>query len=411
MRFDTIIIGGGLTALTAGISLAQRQQRVAIVGAGQSTLYFNAGSLDLLGYGVGGEELTQPFEAIKALPDTHPYKKVGDVVSLAHKAQTLLEEAGIHTHGSAGANHYRLTPVGTLAPTWLTLDRMVSLSGKQLPYQNVTLVNIEGFLDFQVNFLKPALEKMGAKVTVRTFTTDALEEARKSPSEFRATSIAKYLDKEENLKAVTEKLNAMGKTDMILLPAVMGIANDKAAQKLKAAVGTPVNFVATMHPSVPGERIQTMLRERFESLGGMFISGDTVDGGEICDGKVQYVTTHNMADERLTADNYILATGSFMSQGLQSNYQEVWEPIFHLDVDYARERNDWHSDKFFADQQFMSYGVRTDGQLRAMKDGRALANLYAAGTVLSGNNFVRYADHEGVDMLIALQVVDNILTD
>lgn len=408
MHFDTIIIGGGLTALTAGISLAQRQRRVAIVGAGQSTLYFNAGSLDLLGYGVGGEEITQPFEAIIALPDTHPYKKVGDVASLAHKAQTLLKEAGIHTHGSAGANHYRLTPVGELAPTWLTLDRMVSLSGKQLPYQNVTLVNIEGFLDFQVNFLKPALEKMGAKVTVKTFATAALEEARQSPSEFRATSIAKYLDKEENLKAVAEKLNAMGKTDMILLPAVMGIANDKAAQKFKAAVGTPVNFVATMHPSVPGVRMQTMLRKHFESLGGMFISGDTVDGGEICDGKVQYVTTHNMADERLTADNYILATGSFMSQGLQSNYQEVWEPVFHLDIDTATDRKDWHNDQFFAQQRFMSFGVKTDSDLHAMKGGKAVTNLYAAGSVLSDNDFVSYGSHEGVDMLTALQVADNI---
>lgn len=408
MRFDTIIIGGGLTALTAGISLAQRQKRVAIVGAGQSTLYFNSGSLDLLGYGVGGEEVTQPLEAISSLPATHPYKKLDSVEALASEAQTLLEEAGIHTHGSATANHYRLTPVGETAPTWLTTDRMVSLSGKQMPCKDVILANIEGFLDFQVNFLKPALEKMGTKVTVRTFTTDTLEQARRNPSEFRATSIAKYLDREESVKEVATKLNAMGKADMILLPAVVGIASDKAARQLKAAVGTPVNFVATMHPSVPGVRIATMLRKRFQSLGGMFISGDNVDGGEIKDGKVTHVTTHNMADERLVADNYILATGSFMSQGLRSNYQEVWEPVFHLDVDSAAERRDWHSEQFFSQQAFMSFGVKTDGKLHAMKDGKAVANLYAAGSVLSGNDFVSHADHEGVDMLTALQVAKSI---
>ena len=41
MRYDTIIIGGGLSGLTCGIALAKGGQRVAVIGAGQSTLHFN----------------------------------------------------------------------------------------------------------------------------------------------------------------------------------------------------------------------------------------------------------------------------------------------------------------------------------------------------------------------------------
>ena len=40
MRYDTIIIGGGLSGLTAGITLAKAGQKVCIVSAGQSSLHF-----------------------------------------------------------------------------------------------------------------------------------------------------------------------------------------------------------------------------------------------------------------------------------------------------------------------------------------------------------------------------------
>ena len=49
MKYDIIIIGGGLSGLTAGITLAQAGRRVCIVSAGQSSLHFHSGSFDLLG--------------------------------------------------------------------------------------------------------------------------------------------------------------------------------------------------------------------------------------------------------------------------------------------------------------------------------------------------------------------------
>ena len=45
MKFNTIIIGGGLSALAAGITLRKAGQQVAIITAGESTLHFNGGSI------------------------------------------------------------------------------------------------------------------------------------------------------------------------------------------------------------------------------------------------------------------------------------------------------------------------------------------------------------------------------
>ena len=59
MNFDTIIIGGGLTGLTAAIASAERGERTAIISAGQSALHFSSGSFELLG-AIDGTPVTNP---------------------------------------------------------------------------------------------------------------------------------------------------------------------------------------------------------------------------------------------------------------------------------------------------------------------------------------------------------------
>ena len=87
----------------------------------------------------------------------------------------------------------------------------------------------------------------------------------------------------------------------------------------------------------------------------------------------------------------------------------VYEPIFDLDVDADADRSKWTEKYFFDAQPFMKYGVKTDDTLHALKDGKPIENLFAAGSVLCGHNAVKLGDRQGVDMLTALQVANNIL--
>lgn len=409
MKFDTIIIGGGLSGLTCGIALAQAGQHVAVVSAGQSSLHFNSGSFDLIGY-KDGQEVEDPLKALSQLPETHPYSKLHNPDVLVNRARKLLEEAGIKTVGDNHKNHYRLSPVGKLIPAWLTMDGLFTLnSAEELRGRSVCLANITGFLDFPVPYLADALRQNGADVRLCTVTTPLLERARQSPTEMRATNIAQYLADDENVQEVAGALEKVlpEKVELLLLPAVLGMANDHAARFLQQLMPVETKFVATMPPSVPGTRIQTLLRQQFQKLGGTLLPNDTVVRGDIEDNKVVRVFTENLADTPLEATHFVLAAGSFLGGGVASNYDGIFEPVFHLDTDGSDNRTDWTADKLFDRQPYQSYGVRTDSLFLVSRDNNIINNVYAIGAILSGND-PRMATSTGIDLLTALSVASKI---
>lgn len=409
MKFDTIIIGGGLSGLTCGIALAKAGQQVAIVSRGQSNLHFSSGSLDLIGY-KDGQEVKDPLEALGQMPETHPYHKIGNPDVLVNHARKLLEEAGIMMEGNNHQNHYRLSPVGKLIPAWLTMDGLFMVSSaEELKSKHICLANITGFLDFPVPYLADALREYGAEVGLCTFTTPLLEHARQSPTEMRATNIAYYLADDEHVQEVAGAIKKVipNGIDMILLPAVLGIANDHAAKLLQQLIPVKTKFVATMPPSVPGTRIQTLLRQYFQKLGGMVMPNDTVIKGDLDNAHVTRIYTENLVETPLEAANFVLAAGSFLGGGLKSNYDGFFEPIFHLDVEGSNKRTDWTADKLFDRQPYQSYGVKTDSLFLVSKDNKTIDNVYAIGSVLSGND-PRMATSAGIDLLSALSVAATI---
>lgn len=411
MKFDTIIIGGGLSGLTAGIKLTKAGQKVAIIAAGQSTLHFHSGSFDLLGSDAEGNDIVNPIEAIGNLDSAHPYAKVNNIAQLVDEAKALLQEAGINTKGEATKNHYRVTPMGVTKPAWLTIDDYFTTdTASALPYKKVMLVNIAGFLDFPVEFISAGLEKLGAEVSVKALQVPALQERRMSPSEMRSANIAKIITSEETLSIMASKINAASNdAEVILLPAIFGLNDDTTIAALRQKLNKPMHVIATLPPSVPGVRVQTKLRNYFTSLGGTFMLGNTVTSGTIADNKVAAIDTTALPDEKLTADNYILATGSFESHGIVANYEKVYEPVFELDTDYIAERPEWTKHNVFDAQPYMNFGVKTDAQFNALKNGTPISNLYAVGSVLSGHNAIKQGDGTGVSLITALAVANTII--
>ena len=413
MKYDQIIIGGGLSGLVCGIALAKAGKKVAIVAAGQSILHFSSGSFDLLGYDAEGNAVENPLEAVSNLDEGHPYKKIGvdRLPSLADEAVSLFQAAGVSVNGNAAKNHYRITPMGMLKPTWLTLaGNAVSEDGKTLSHKRILLANIIGFMDFPVSFIADSFTKLGVQVETKDLEVSALRDRRHSPSEMRSANIAKVLSCESTIQELADQLNVFaGDVDAIYMPTVVGLTENEAFETLRSKVNKPLFMMATLPPSVSGVRVQNLLKKEFTKLGGTFMLGSKALKGVVSDDKVVNIEVSSLPDEKLEASEYVLATGSFQSNGLVSNYIKVYEPIFDLDVDAAEKREDWVNSDAYKAQPYMKFGVTTNAKLQVQKGGKTIQNMYAVGSVLSGHNSIKQADGEGVDMMSALAVAKTIL--
>ncbi len=125
-------------------------------------------------------------------------------------------------------------------------------------------------------------------------------------------------------------------------------------------------------------------RSEYVAAGGTILPGDTVIGGDIEDGKLLSVKTHNLGTTKIHAEAFILCTGKFFSKGLVSTLTKVFEPVFGCDVQYEKDRSKWTTGNFADDQPFMEFGVVTDEMGRVSIGGSVVENLYAAGEILAG---------------------------
>ncbi len=412
MRMDTVIIGGGLSGLTCGIALAKRGKRVAIVASGQSTLMFNGGSMELLG-SIDGKAVTSPLDAITTLPHDHPYSKIGAdrIASLADRAKQLLLDTGINMEGNATANHWRITPMGVAKPAWLTLNDHLRIDDlSQLPAKRLALMCIRGYFDQPNAMLAQGLRDLGFEVDLIEFTTDDITALRRSPSEMRATSLAKHLVSNNALQRLADQINSLAtEADIVLLPSVLGQNDDFEVQTLTSMVKKPLRLIATLPPAVAGMRMITQLRHYFRMLGGNYLMGDSAVSGTFDGDRLTAISTAKLADMPLRADQFVLASGSFISRGLIADFERVYEPVLGVDVDADSDPDRWTCFGVLQPQAYSRYGVSTDDQLRCLKQGKTITNLHAIGSILSGHDAIKMGDGTGVSMLSALAVVDHIM--
>lgn len=414
MKFDTVIIGGGLSGLICGIRLQKAGKKCAIVSAGQSAMHFSSGSFDLLGRLPDGTDVDKPLEALKSLPEDHPYSILGEekVRKYAEEASAFLNGCGIKVGGDAAVNTWRISPTGERKPSWLTLGDFTALKTKDEKIGNKALiVNILGYLDFNTKFLADSFERQGTICRISSVKLEEMERLRKNPSEMRATNIARVMDRDGVWEKAAEQVKGMLKDeDIVVLPAVFGLKDGSVIEKIREAIGVKTVFVSTMPPSVPGIRTQMTLKAEFERAGGRFLMGDTVVDADFNeDGTVKSIGTQNFGSIRLYADNFVIATGSFFSKGLIATPDRIFEPVFGVDLSYAEGRDQWFDRNFWNKQNYISYGAKVSKFLHASIDGKPIANLYAIGSIIAGSNTLYEGCGGGIALLTALAAADSIL--
>ncbi|MFL9594024.1 glycerol-3-phosphate dehydrogenase subunit GlpB [Aeromonas schubertii] len=416
MRFDSIIIGGGIAGLCAGLRLAEAGQKSLIMASGQSALHFSSGSVDLLG-GEGDPRTALP-DFIDRHPD-HPYARVGHanvLASLDDLRRHCAAEGLTLTGGER--NHRRLTPIGTLKETWLSPDTC-AIAGDTPQPERLMLATLEGFRDFHPALAAANLANQPGFANTRILTGELrlpqLAEFSRNPHEFRSADIARLCDRHDLLADLAREISRLmheagGHCHHLVLPAclTLGLVGERLSE-LEKRTGCTIREVATMPPSLIGMRLQETLKRRFIALGGTYLTSERVQGAHCENDRVIGLYSQNGEDVLFEADHFILATGSFFSRGLESRLRGIREPIFGADVLSDPERDAWAGRRLFSHHPFMGFGVKTDERLRVLRSGQPLTNLFGAGSILAHYDPIAEGSGSGVAVATGWQAAGHIL--
>ena len=215
----------------------------------------------------------------------------------------------------------------------------------------------------------------------------------------------------ENIKELARILKAeSGNCDSIILPAITGLNREDVVDYLRKEINKPIYLLPTLPPSVPGIHTQQKLRSVFQQNGGVFMLGDNVLCADIKENRISQIYSFNHGDIPFVGQNFILATGSYFSQGLIASTEKIYEPIFDLDVTFTPNRTQWYNSDVFDTQPYQSFGIKTDSTFRCTREGKIFENLYAAGAILEGFNPLKEGCGAGVSILSAMYIAEQILS-
>lgn len=427
MKFDCIVIGGGIAGLTCGIRCAEAGLSTALVSAGMSALHFSSGSIDLLGYGPDRRVIYDPYpllpEFIRNNPE-HPYARCGvDVIeeSLSwFRAQVASQ--GLELFSNERRNHFHVTALGTLKPTFFSqqsvFNRKIKTAFEKKP--KIAILNFQGFRDFHPELGAANLKRhtlfADCDITTGLVTIPGFAGIGRNAFELRSIDICRLMENDDVLDDVAHQIKQVaGDADIVGLPAVIGLGEyARSIQTLRRKTGLIIYETPTLPPSILGMRLDEALKSRFAELGGIFIAGDRAISGDFDGARLDHVHSHNYGARRLIADYFVLSSGSFFSGGLTSEFDEMREPVFGLRLDYTKGRSNWSRREFFHPEghQFLSRGVRTDDQLRPFdKNGNRIDNLFCAGSILAHYDPLREGSGGGAAISTGFMAARHVISE
>ncbi len=203
----------------------------------------------------------------------------------------------------------------------------------------------------------------------------------------------------------------LGNAQYAAFPAVLGIKKtEKICRHLSELLHVPVFEIPTLPASVPGLRIKDALDTFLPGKGVHRLNQKRVRTvTPSADGAFAIWLDDPESQEALTVRSIILATGRFMGNGLIGDRGHIKESIFDLPVTQPDARASWHSDNFFnpAGHPVNSAGLEVDSLFRPMRDGKAVfENLYAAGSILAHQDWIRMKAGAGIAIASAYAAVN-----
>lgn len=401
---DVIVVGAGLAGLAAAAAAAGEGARVLLAAKGVGTITIGGGTIDILGYGPDGRPVTDLAAAIAALPESHPYGKLGlpAVQEAADWFLALCEGAGYPYCGSLGANRWLPTAAGTLKPACLvprTMDT-VGISAAD----GVVILGFAGLKDYRPEMIaqglarRPGYNKHYSVVTIDCGFTGGRDAT--------ALDVARWLDGEEGRAECAAQLKKrLPSGRFAIMPPVLGTQPGCAVwEGLEAAAGCRLVEIAGTPPAVTGLRLRALLLAHLRRRGVAILEHAEVIRAEVeQDRCLAIVTGQSDRERRYQARSFVFATGGFLGGGLESFAGAAQESVFKLPLAVPADQQAWSEPRLLASgpQPFARFGVATDGELRPVDAaGRVvLENVRFAGAILAGCDYSHEKSGNGVALV------------
>ncbi len=400
----TLVIGAGLAGLTAAWQAASRGKSTQVIASGWGATHWGSGCLDVFGYDPKhGKPVKSPEKFISQLVSNHsqhPYAQLGlDETSHALESfQLLCAGANYPLSGSLAQNWLLPTVLGTIRSTCLAPETM--LAGALNDLAPMLLVGFEGYHDFYPQMAAANLRAQNIPAQAVTLRLPMLTEIQRIDS----MTLAHFFDKTEFQEQVISALKSkLGTAARIGFPAVLGINNALVIHgALESSLGRRVFEIAGLPPSVPGLRLHNILQDAVRATGGSIFMGITARNAKVDNADVIAIIYETAARDQIQpAQNFILASGGFISGGLQTDYNGYTkETVFGLQVDQLRSRSDNIQPEFLhaRGHTIFQSGVHARHNFQS-----GFKNLYVIGNTLAGD-FIHERSLEGVAMVTGFSV-------
>jgi glycerol-3-phosphate dehydrogenase subunit B len=403
MTHDTVVVGAGLAGLTAALRLAEQGQRVLVLARGIGATHLSPPTIDVLGRD-GETRVESPARTLTGFARKHhghPYAHVSPQL-ISESLEWLRAHADLGYVGRLEENVLLPTAAGVAKPSALVPETMAA--GDLREGGRFAFVGLRGFKDFYPSYLAANLGRAALPVPVSARALELAPPIRRGEADVGGLAFARRLEQNELRDWLVRELHARVEPgERVGLPAVLGLDHaGEVWRELEARLERRVFEVATLPPSVPGMRLYGSLTRALRKAGGRVLIGAAVVGVEADDARVEAVVAESARPVRYGARSFVLATGGFLSRGLElDSFGVVREQVFGLPVAGVPEGRLRFAPRYFAEQPLDRVGLAVDERLRPVdEEGRAVyENVHAAGAILAGA--APWREHSGNGISLA----------
>lgn len=419
MKADLIVIGAGLAGLAATYFAVERGLSTIQVGATTGEIGFASGALDLLGIHPVDQKKKweDPWAGIAALisdcPE-HPYARLGveNIRKALNEFTTFLKKAGLAYRGWPEHNSTMVTCAGTLKTTYRVPQTMWEGIIGLKENRPALIVDFEGMKDFSARQMVENLSGQwhGLKAERLPFPYVFMGQDRNN------LQIAQAMESPNVRTELADAIRPrLADAELVGIPAVLGIRQtEEIASDLERKIGLPVFEIPTLPPSAPGLRLKETIESELGKKGVHFMPlSRALSVKSIGSRCVNVVAGNADFHGTLEAKGFIMASGRFLGGGLVARRNGLVEPLLGLYVQQPQARKYWHREGFFDSRSHPVNvaGLLIDNQFRPLGENGDLAfeNLFAAGSILAHQDWVRMKCGAGLAVATALGAVESFI--